>query len=223
MKWTLRQEIVPLCVLALFGILTATYYPALPENIPTHFNMEGKPDQYQEKLTAVSLIFGLLVALYALLTFLPRIDPFWKRIQPKYNLLLLLRDFVLMLMVFVYVLTLVASREGKLRLDLMGIGLGFFFVLMGNYLPRLPRNWFFGIRVPWTLSSEVVWRRTHIVGGRWFVGAGFVMIILSLLKVNQPVALGIPLLPTVIYTGFIYPFFLYRKLQREGKLNEVAS
>ncbi len=217
MKWNLKQEIVPLCLLALFGVLTAMFYPTLAERIPTHFNIEGTPNQYHSKQTAVLLIFGLIVAIYGVLTFIPRIDPFWKTIQPKYDLLLLLRDFVLMLMLFIYILSIVAAHEGKLRLDLMGVGLGFFFMLMGNYMPKLPRNWFFGIRVPWTLSSEVVWKRTHIVGGWWFVGSGLVMIILSLLKVNQLVVMGVTMLPAAVYTGFIYPFMLYRKLQREGK------
>ncbi|MEK7671577.1 MAG: SdpI family protein [Bacteroidota bacterium] len=221
MKWSIRREVVPLCVLALFGILTAVFYPTWPETVPTHFGMQGEPDQFSSKTTLVVFVFAVLVFSYGLLTFIPFIDPFWKRIQPKYHILLILRDFVLLFLLFMYVLNIVATKEGKLRLDLMGVSLGLFFVLLGNYLPKLPRNWFFGIRVPWTLSSEVVWKKTHVVGGWFFAAAGLLTIILSLLQVNLLVVLLVTLTPTVLYTSLIYPLMLYRKLQREGKLSEV--
>lgn len=59
---------------------------------------------------------------------------------------------------------------------------GLLFVGMGNYLPRIRSNWFIGIRTPWTLDNERVWRATHRVGGRAFVAAGLVMTLSALLS-----------------------------------------
>jgi uncharacterized membrane protein len=223
MKWSITREVFPLCVLGIFAALTALFYSTWPELVPRHFDMEGIADGFSPKQTFVLLMAGMFVLVYGLLTFIPFIDPLWKRIQEKYHLLLLFRDIVMLFLLFIYILNIIAIKEGKLRLDYMGVALGLLFLLLGNYLPKLPRNWFFGIRVPWTLSSEVVWRKTHIVGGWWFVAAGIAMILLSLFGVNQLVVLAVTLAPATLYTGLIYPLTLYRKLQREGRLNEIPS
>jgi uncharacterized membrane protein len=97
---------------------------------------------------------------------------------------------------------------------MFGVGFGILFILLGNYLPKLPRNFFFGIRSPWTLASETVWKRTHILSGWLFVVAGFLITVLSFTSLPLHILLLVILLPVVLYCGIIYPYFLYRKLQR---------
>ena len=113
-----------------------------------------------------------------------------------------------------------SAKDGIFRSDLFGIGFGLLFILLGNYLPKLPRNFFFGIRSPWTLASEVVWFRTHRISGSLFVAGGILFIILTLLKVNWVISMIVILTPLVLFTAFIYPYLLYRRLQREGKLDK---
>lgn len=43
-------------------------------------------------------------------------------------------------------------------------------------LPLFRSNWFMGIRTPWTLSSDAVWRKTHRLGGYLMVGVGLLLI-----------------------------------------------
>jgi uncharacterized membrane protein len=223
MVWKLKRDLFPLGIIVLVCVLSIIFYAGLPESVPSHFNAEGAPDRFLPKLEFMIIIVGAILGMYLLLTFLPFIDPLWKKIQSKYHILLIFRDVALVLLLYLYVLNIVAAKEGHLRVDLLGVGLGFLFVLLGNYLPKLPRNWFFGIRVPWTLSSEIVWKKTHIVGGWLFVTAGLVMAILSLLKVNPPVVFLITLVPTVVIVGFLYPFLLFRRLQKEGKLDSAET
>ncbi len=99
-------------------------------------------------------------------------------------------------------------------MQLFGIGLGLLFVVLGNYLPKIPRNWFIGIRVPWTIASEEVWKRTHRLGGWLFVIGGCVMMALSAAGLSPVVAMLVPLAPIMIVVAFIYPYIVFRKLQK---------
>ena len=218
MKWSLKREIFSFVIIAIYGILSICFYPGLPESVPSHFNKDGLADRYSSKSFAVLAYLGLALFLYLILTFIPFIDPFWKKIQKKYSLFLLLRDFILLFFLFFYLLTLLSAKAGRLPKNVLGVGLGFLFVLVGNYLPKLPRNFFFGIRAPWTLASETVWRKTHVLSGWIFVISGILVIIFSLLKINLALSLLVTLVPLFLFSGYIYPLLLYKKLQKEEKI-----
>ena len=53
--------------------------------------------------------------------------------------------------------------------------------VLGNVMTRVRPNWIFGIRTPWTLSSERSWRETHRVGGYAFALTGLVVMGTALL------------------------------------------
>ncbi len=218
MKWNLKREIFPFVIIAIYGILTICFYPTLPENVPSHFNKDGLADRYSSKLLIILAYLGLALVLYLILTFIPFIDPFWKKIQKKYNLFLLFRDFILLFFLFFYLLILLSAKEGKLPKNALGVGFGLLFILIGNYLPKLPRNFFFGIRVPWTLASEIVWRKTHILSGWAFVIGGILVTIFSLLKINLALSFLVTLVPLFLFSGFIYPLLLYKRLQKEERI-----
>jgi uncharacterized membrane protein len=218
MKWKFKREIFPIIIIVIYGILTIYFYPTLPESVPSHFNKDGLADRYSSKLLTVLAYLGLALLLYFILTFIPFIDPFWKKIQKRYSLFLLLRDFILLFFLFLYLLILLSAQGGRLPKNVLGVGFGFLFVLVGNYLPKLPRNFFFGVRVPWTLASEIVWRKTHVLSGWVFVISGILVIIFSLLKINLAISFLVTLVPLFLFSGFIYPLLLYKKLQKEEKI-----
>ena len=223
MNWKIKRELFPLGIVILVCALSAIFYPGLPESIPSHFNAKGIADAFSPKLDFMLIMVGMVLGIYLLLTFIPFIDPLWKKIQSKYHILLIFRDFALVFILYIYVLSIIAAKEGELRVHLLGVGFGLLFIFIGYYLPKLPRNWFFGIRVPWTLSSDVVWAKTHILGGWLFMAAGLVIVVLSLLKVDLVIVLLVTLVPTVLVAGLFYPLFLFRRLQKEGKLDSAGS
>jgi uncharacterized membrane protein len=218
MRWNVKREIFPLIVLVLYGILSLYFNSVLPERVPSHFDVNGTPDGYSSKLFLILVNAGIGVSIYLLLTFIPFIDPFWQKIQNRYSIFLMLRDIVLLFFLFLSALILYSAHQGRFRTDLMGVGFGLFFILLGNYLPKLPRNFFFGIRVPWTLSSEVVWRKTHQFGGWCMVLGGILMAGLSLLGVGLLLLMMAILLPFVVIVGLVYPLVLYKKLMRSNTI-----
>ena len=67
-----------------------------------------------------------------------------------------------------------------------------FFILIGNVMGKVTRNPYVGIRVAWTLASERVWNATHRFGGKVFVIAGIVGLLLMLFRAPWWLA-GVPL------------------------------
>ncbi len=215
MPWKLSHELFALAAIATIVVMALVIGPSLPDQVPTHFNGDGVADSYSSRPAFLYWSVGLTAGIYLLLTFVPLIDPFWKTIKPRYHLLTLLRDFVLGFSVAIFLLTVLAARDGRLPTNLLGVCIGVLIALIGNYLPRVPRNWFFGIRTPWTLASDVVWVKSHRVGGWMFVIAGVVLAVASVLGVPAHIALIVTILPPVVVAGFIYPFILLRRLQHD--------
>jgi uncharacterized membrane protein len=218
MKWNSRRDILPAVVVVICIVFTALVWNSLPATLPTHFAADGTPNQFSPKTTAVILSLSMIAGLYLLLTFIPLLDPFWHRIEGKYNVFLIFRDIVVTFFALFHIGMLYAALTGKLQTAIVGTGIGLLLILLGNYLPRLPRNFFFGIRSPWTLASDVVWTKTHILSGWIFVCAGIVMIVLCLTGLNVGIVTLVTLLPTALFCAIIYPLVLYKKLQKEGKL-----
>jgi uncharacterized membrane protein len=90
-------------------------------------------------------------------------------------------------------------------------GVGLLFVVIGNYLGKVRKNFFIGIRTPWTLASDEVWNRTHRMGGKLFMLSGVIIWLGALLRLpltwTVGVAVGLVLIPVV------YSYFLYRQIE----------
>jgi len=224
MPWTLKRDLFAFGVVAAILVVLVLFGPSLPEQVPSHFDLHGNVDDTMQRTNFIWMIIGLSVGLYLVMTFVPFIDPFWTRIKPRYQVLMLIRDFVLAFMLIMLLLTVFAVRDGRLPLNMLGISLGVLFAFIGNYLPKVPRNWFFGIRTPWTLVSDTVWQRSHLVGGWMLTVSGVLTVLPSLVGIGLQYVLLPLLIVTFVVSGFVYPFLLHRRLQQEGseQINDKA-
>lgn len=207
MNWV-QRDWKGLLALGFSGFFTAVAWPHLGEELPIHFNIHGVADGFASTPRAVALWLGILVGIHVLMTFLPRIDPFWQRIRERYDVILALRDVMLAILGVFYGFTLLAGVRGVWDPHWILFVYGALLIGLGNLLPRLPRNFFVGIRTPWTLASERIWRKTHQVGGVWMMGTGAVLILMGFLKA-PPLWGFVLLLAVVIGTGILYPLVLY--------------
>jgi len=159
-----------LLICALTFILSALAYPTLPEKIATHWNISGEPDQYSGRAFGAFLLPVMLFGLLALLEFLPKIDPANKGAGEEFSkaygiVKLSLATFLSGLHVFVLFFPRIGNPDIR---PVMAYLMFFLFMSIGLALPKTKRNYFLGIRTPWTLESEEVWERTHAEGGRVF-------------------------------------------------------
>jgi uncharacterized membrane protein len=90
-------------------------------------------------------------------------------------------------------------------------GVGVLLAVIGNYLPRIRSNWFLGIRTPWTLSSERVWRDTHRIGGRAFVLGGVAMVLAGFVPGAFARALSVSVVVAAAGIPVVYSYLAWRR------------
>ena len=205
------------CGLALIvGVLiyTLVVYPALPAQIPIHWNWRGEVDGWADKRYAVWFMPGTMICLLALLPAFPMISPRkfdMESFLPTYNDTMLM---VIALLGYMDVIMLRAALDPELPFfKALMIGIFLLFALMGNVLGKTRRNFFMGIRTPWTLASEEVWIGTHRMAARIFVMTGILGIVAICLGV-PPIVTLILIVPMTL-VPLIYSYVLYQQI--EGK------
>lgn len=171
-----NRWIAPLLIAAMWAFALAVY-PRLPDRVPTHWNLKGEIDGWGGPGSAF-LFPAIASGLAVLLLVLPRVDPRranWEKFRDEVRLLL---TVLVLFTAWVEAVVLGGALGWNIDTTRAVLGaVGVLLAIIGNYLPRIRSNWFFGIRTPWTLSSERVWRETHRVGGRAFVIGGVAMVL----------------------------------------------
>ena len=213
--------IIALGLLALGVGVTAWYYPELPDRIPTHWNIRGEVDGYGGKRT-LFLLPVMSLPLLALFYFLPALSPRHFEVESFRGTYLYLMDLTIGLFVYLQLVILhatVQSVHGDHSFDIgraLLAGIFLFFALMGNVMGKVRRNFYIGIRVPWTLASERVWNDTHRLAA-WVMTAagafGFLALVLG-----APIWVGMVLLFVPMMIPIVYSFLHYKALERRGQL-----
>lgn len=207
-----------LCVVNLLAHLC--FYPALPEMVPIHWGFDGRVNGWGPKWN-VLILAALPAAMLALLYFLPHMDPkreSYQKFAPIW------RGFAIALTLFLaafsWLIELAAfgvlPESGNLVGVLVSGGVGVLFIFLGNYMPRIKQNYFFGCRTPWALADEHNWNRTQRMGGISFVISGAVLILLGLLSplLGEGWTVGLLLAVTLgdaLWT-FLYSFLVFKKI-----------
>lgn len=155
----------------------AWLYPRLPARVPVHWNAYGQPDGWAARDWAVGGGLVALAGLYALFWLLPKVDPWGERYARFAGAYRVIRLALAWAGSGAYLAVLLSGAGVPLRVDRWAPALvGGVLVAVGNVLPQLRPNFFVGIRTPWTLADEHVWRRTHRLGGRLFAVAGLLCV-----------------------------------------------
>lgn len=164
-----KSEIIVLAItLASFG-LGFYVYPLLPEKMASHWGVAGEVNGYMPKFWGVFLMPMISVALFVLLSVVPRIDPKKKNIEKfrKYYDIFMVLFFVFLN--YLYALTLLWNFGVQFSMtQMLAPAFGMLFYSIGVMVEHADPNWSIGIRTPWTLSNETVWKKTHTIGGRLF-------------------------------------------------------
>ena len=175
-------DVVCLMVVLAGLALAAVMYPRLPDPMPSHWNAAGDINGWMPKFWGVMIFPIIMAAIWLMFLVLPRISPRGFEMDPFVRAWGYLRVAFLAFMLYIEVIVFrAAQNQGKMAQEGLFVAVGVLFVLMGNFLGKVTRNFFVGIRTPWTLANEEVWLRTHRLGGKCFVAAGFAVVAISLL------------------------------------------
>ncbi|MEN9684298.1 MAG: hypothetical protein RLZZ28_84 [Bacteroidota bacterium] len=202
-------------------VYTAFIYASLPATIPTHFDINGKPNGFGSKDTIwfiTVLLSVIALGLYLLMTNLAKIDP--KKTAGQTPELYQQLAIVLVGFLTAVNLVIVYSTQGgsiqvtKFLLPLLGL----FFMALGFYMPRVKPNYFVGFRLPWTLENEENWMLTHRLVGKLWVPGGLFIFLMSLF-LPSPYNFILFLLTTLVIT-IIPVIFSYRHFKKNRSANQ---
>ena len=195
------------------AVATAAYlYPSLPEQIPTHWNINGEVDDYTSKPWGVLLLPLSAIFVFVVMKLIPVISPKGFRMEKFADVLNIFMVTLVGFMSGVALLVLLEASGRDVHInEMIFAGVGLLFVIMGNYLGKVRKNFFLGIRTPWTLASDEVWSRTHRLGGRVFVLIGFVMFLNAFIRLPERWLIGSIVIVALV--PVIYSYILYRNIE----------
>jgi uncharacterized membrane protein len=224
-RWLIYNIVLTLAAFGVSIYLGWVRPDLLPEKVPIHWGIDGQPNGWVsgDKVLVYLVILPGFMAFFVLLSLaLPWLSPQQfgiDRFRHTYNFLMAL---VLTLFAYIHGVALAAGMGVGLDMNkvLLG-GMFLFFALFGNLLGKVQRNFYVGIKTPWTLADETVWIRTHrLAAWIWVSGSllGFVAVMAGApVWVCFPIFLALGLVPVV------YSLILYKRLEREGKLSTSAA
>ncbi|WCK56613.1 SdpI family protein [Aneurinibacillus sp. Ricciae_BoGa-3] len=190
-------------------------YNQLPDSMAVHFGFDNKPNGFQSKPSALILFSLLGLGVPILLKYTRKIDPKQENYWKFKRAFEAIRLGVTVLLSCVFGLVLMFNLGYPLDIKFFTLMLvGLLFMIMGNYLVQIRYNFFFGIRTPWTLASEEVWRRTHRMAGPLYMAAGAFFILCGFVASTWFIYIFIAGIVLACAFPVCYSYLIYKKTTR---------
>ncbi len=213
MKLT-RTEKMMLIIITVSLIFALYFYPKMPLKMTTHWDINSRPNGFMSRFWGTFLMPFILALLALLFIAIPRIDPLKKNLKLSLKAYYLIVFVILILMITIQIASYYQNLGKSINLTfIIGVGVGALFFIIGAALPKLKKNWFAGIRTPWTLSDDTVWEKTHFLGGKLFEIAGILTIIVSFIP-RYFVLVAIISVFSAALVPAVYSYFLYERLHK---------
>ncbi len=209
---TKTTSIIVLGLIAVAAIAGVVLWNQLPDQMASHWNANDEVDGTMPKFWGVFLMPMITLGMFVLFIFIPNIDPLKANVaqfRETFNLFIV---FIVAFMLYIHALTLAWSlgyNNFKMSAAMLPM-IGLLFLFIGYMLRKAKRNFFIGIRTPWTLSSDTVWDKTHQLGSVLFMVSGAFAIVGGFF--GGMLAFWLMFVPLIGSTVFlmVYSYVLYR-------------
>lgn len=215
---TARTAFITMAALTLAACAaSALLYASLPEMIPMHWNASGQIDGWGHKQGAAWFVPGLMLALVALTWLLPWLSPHRFRVDEFRATYHTIMVGLAVMFAGIHAIMLGAALHpgwdsSRWLIGGLCLALGF----IGNLLGKVRRNFWVGVRTPWTLASDVVWDATHRLAARLMSASGLVGALV--IVAGGPPAVAF----VVVLSGAIVPalwsLVYYKRFESAGRL-----
>ncbi len=210
-------SIVALLLTLLTFAVTLGVYHNLPSQVPIHWNTRGQVDGYGPRWHTLVVLPGVMLFLVGVTLVLPWLSPRSFQVNTSSNAYLQIMLAVLVFVAYIHFVTLAAALGRSMNMGAMIVGaICAMFAAIAMPLARVRRNFYVGVRTPWTLASDRVWEATHRFAAKTFLAGGLVGLVLAAF-LSEPwpsiVALGAAGLAPVIHS-----LVFYKQLERRGEV-----
>jgi uncharacterized membrane protein len=207
----LRTDRVLLIIIVAMFAAGAWAYPQLPARVPSHWNIRGEIDGYSGPLWGAFGLPGMSLAIYLGMVFMPLVDPRrenYARFGGAYRFIrwLIIGFFALLHGIILAAGLGYAPNTGAL----VQASVALMFILLGNVMGQVKQNWFVGIKTPWTLADDEVWRKTHRVSAWVWTAAGTLGLVTVFLPAPLNFTLFMGLILGAAFFSIVYSYVLYR-------------
>lgn len=153
------------------------------ETVPIHYGWNGAPDDFGSKWTYLLFAFIPLVLWAGMAGYGRSTDVKYLQ-NKKYS------DKILPAILFVFIalgwyLTInVTKNSGSLQQSFpnyIAMVLGVLMMWISNYMAKIQRNNTLGLRLPWTVSNDYVWKKSQRFAGYSGFAGGILMIVCGIL------------------------------------------
>lgn len=196
-------------------VFTAWLYPQLPNPMPSHWDAAGHVNGHLPKFWGAFLLPIIMAGTWILLSVLPRVAPKGYRLDSFMGAYGIICLTILALLFGIATFVLLAAKGERVPMQhIVPVLMGLLLVIVGNCFGKLRKNFFAGIRTPWTLASDEVWTRTHRLGGWLFVTGGLASVAAGLLAPPASVPfILIAVIGVLIIVPYAGSYFIYRRVE----------
>ena len=215
---------IVIALAALSLLITLFFYDSMPENLAIHWNIAGNADGFGPKGIFAFVLPALAFIVPILMLFIPRLDPLRANIEKFRTSYDLFCIAITAFLVYINAISIYYNLGNAFSFtQFMAPAFGVLIFATGHMVGVAERNWFIGIRTPWTLSSEKVWKKTHKLGGKLFKAAGVITLIAIVLPAYGIFFVIVPVLVFTVY-ALVYSYQEYQKeTSAKGKRSVRAA
>jgi uncharacterized membrane protein len=213
---TRKVFVFEILLIAAALVATVVVYPHLPAQVPVHWNIHSQPDGYGPRWTLYLFGPGFMAAFMLLMWALPWLSPKRFGIDSFWHTYLQMNVILFLMYAYIFAALLWACSGRAIDMGrAISCGICFFFILIGNLLGKLRRNFYVGVKTPWTLASERVWNATHRFAAKTFVIGALIGLALS---IAGHFFCGIIAVVVGSLVPVLYSLVIYKQLERRGEL-----
>ncbi|MDO4976110.1 MAG: SdpI family protein [Eubacteriales bacterium] len=204
-----KRTLILTSVVCLIPIIVGLLlYDKIPAQIATHWDINGEANGWSSKFVGIVVFPGILFFINLLFPFLLKMDPKYNNVSNKVKSLL--HWIIPIVCLFASTITLSAALGVNVKVEIYApLFCGVLFVIIGNYLPKVKQSYMVGIKLPWTLSDEENWNKTHRMAGFLWVLCGLFMILFTFFPVRIPAFIILFVLMILVPT--VYSYLIYRR------------
>lgn len=214
MKNTLKREILILLLLCIPLLYLIYIWDSLrlPLKVPIHWNLTGNADRWTDKQGLFLSVLGILLAFYFVWLVIQKFGgkKWIPQLGEKYHQL----RFSITLFISILCLYIIHSALTETtNLNIVILLIGGLIAVIGNYMHSLKSNYFIGIRTPWTLKNETVWKKTHQFSSKLWLFGGLGMILLSLFQKQLNFTSFLIIVFVITVGPILYSYTIYKQLK----------
>ncbi len=205
-------NLISILGIILLGAYVAWTYPSLPDPMATHWDASGQANDYMAKQHGAAVLAAIPVFMFVIFKLIPVISPRGFRTESFTAVLNILMTASVLFGCVIGIVSIQAALGANFNISTIVLtAVGLLLMVLGNFMGKVRKNFFIGIRTPWTLASDEVWAKTHRLGGWCFVIAGAVMIVMAILA--PTVEWIVYIVVTLALVPVAYSYIAYRRIE----------